>query len=534
MSKPKGLGRGLDALLGGDTATPVVLEERAVPQPPRELLLSRLQPGRYQPRTRMDESALQELAARDAGNDPGTRAGRTDTFVREGEGTRAPYLRDSVIVKFRDGVDPASAAALRAMGGRLLARPDHVDFDLMTIAEDDDPEAVAAALAARPEVEYAQPRYVNHAMFKPNDQYYPLQWNFPAIDMERAWDINKGASSNIVVAVLDSGVAYRDALVRYRATAFQLEPGGPIYPALGTIDVPFAKAPDLGDASRFVSPRDFIWNDNLPLDLDGHGTHVTGTIGQATDNGIGVAGMAFNVKIMPVKVIAETWDDIFGSPNVGTDDVIAQAIRYAADNGAHVINMSIGRELGGPATAVEDAVRYAVSKGVFVAIAAGNDATTGNRPNRSAEFASRIDGCVAVAAVGRGLSHAFYSTTGSYVEIAAPGGDSRASGSLREGGILQQMVDQDLAATFELPPALFKAPRFDAFDYFFIQGTSMATPHVSGFAALLRQQGITAPAAIEAAMKRFATDRGATGRDDEYGAGIIDPRDTLRGLGLSR
>ena len=121
--------------------------------------------------------------------------------------------------------------------------------------------------------------------------------------------------------------------------------------------------------------------------------------------------MAFNVRIMPVKVIAETWDLIFGAPNGGTDDVVARGVRYAADNGARVINMSLGRETGGPAPAVDDAIRYAVGKGVFVAIASGNTRETGNQPNVIGNIAPSLGGAVTVGAVGRSLETAFYSTT---------------------------------------------------------------------------------------------------------------------------
>jgi serine protease len=464
----------------------------------------------------MDRGLRDQDPPRDARTKQTIGHARAAAGVAQAQAASEPplYLRGSLIVKFKGA--PA-------------------DFDIVKIPANVDPEAAAATLRLRDDVEYAQPRYLNHAMARPNDPLYQNQWNFPAIDMERAWDIQPGASPDIIVAVLDTGMAFRSVSVQYRSTFnFRITANGPLYPALGPIVIPFAAAPELGasGSSRFVAPRDFIWDDDLPLDLDGHGTHVAGTVGQLTNNNSGTAGMAYNVRLMPVKVIQGLWDEILGSPNEGTDDVVARGIRYAADNGAKVINLSIGREEGGPATVVTEAVRYAVSRGAFVVAASGNTRADGNAANRLAQPAPDIEGFVAVGGVGRTLDAAYYSTSGPFVELSAPGGDQRQGGTM--AGILQQTLDLDLLETYLRPVSQYGPPRADAFAHVYFQGTSMATPHVSGFAALLMQQGLTNPAVIEAAMKQFATDRGAPGRDDLYGFGLINPRATLRGLGLAK
>src|SRR3569832_890163 len=128
------------------------------------------------------------------------------------------YLRGSLIVRFTPGTLPAAERALLA---QVDATPgpavSYADFDFVTLAGGDDPEVVARRLSAQPDVEYAQARYLARPMFVPTDPLYKLQWNLTQMDMERAWDINKGGTSNVIVAVVDSGIAFRSATIRYTA-----------------------------------------------------------------------------------------------------------------------------------------------------------------------------------------------------------------------------------------------------------------------------------------------------------------------------
>src|SRR5438094_2397255 len=334
------------------------------------------------------------------------------TAVQQQRMNDAPlsYVPGRVIVKFRDAAaaaDRIDAVRSASSTAAIAERPSYANFDIVRIDQQADAEAVASALRGRREVEYAQPAYRIHAMFVPNDPLYKSnQWNLPLLGREPAWDIQPAAGSAITVAVLDSGLAYLDRTLRVNLPAFRDE-FGVRYPALGPQTIPYSAARQVvavDHPERIVAPHDFIWdNDTMPpLDFDGHGTHVSGTIGQLTNDNIGTAGVAFNVKLMPVKVIDSIWDDLFGAPNMGDDATVPRAIRQAADNGAKVINMSIGRT-GPPDTApaIEDAIRYAVGKGVFIAIAAGNDFEDGNTKEIVAENGSRVTGAVFVAASER-------------------------------------------------------------------------------------------------------------------------------------
>jgi serine protease len=291
------------------------------------------------------------------------------------------------------------------------------------------------------------------------------------------------------------------------------------------------------DPARIAAGRDFVFWTGPVLDMEGHGTHVSGTIAQTTNNNLGFAGMAFNARIMPLKACLSFWDvqilnaeagvpgypplDAGGCP---TSAVVAAGL-YAIQNGAKVINVSLG---GSDASPVElELMNFAASQGVFVAVAAGNEFEQGNPTSYPAGYTPQVKGAMSVAAVSRNQQRAYYSNTGTYVEIAAPGGDFRAdslSGTIFQYGIVFDDYD----------PSDVIFPRFDRYADTPSQGTSMAAPHVAGLAALLMSQGVTKPAAVEALITATARDLGPAGRDNNFGAGMIQPRTALRGFGVVR
>ena len=439
------------------------------------------------------------------------------------------YLPGEVLVKFRPGVTVTQQTrALSSLRSRPL--PDRLQWigerlARLSVPEDPDSVGMAANLSRQPEVEYAQPNWLRQPSAVPNDPLFASrQWNFSLIDLPRAWDLNAGGSG-VTVAVIDTGITTVNATYQFKTWNGS---------AIVTAPMQFAISPDM-DPARIVPGRDFVFWTGPVLDVDGHGTHVSGTIAQTTNNNFGFAGVAFNARVLPLKVCLSFWDvqilfaesGIPGYPplNAGgcPTSAIISAVQYAVDNGAKVINMSFGGTDVSPADL--DMMNYATSRGLFVAVAAGNEYEDGNPPVYPAFFAPQVKGAMSVAAVGRTEQRAFYSSSGSFVEIAAPGGDSRVGGI--PGTIFQ------LGIVFgDYDPEIVIFPRFDRYEETFNQGTSMASPHVAGLAALLISQGITRPATVEALIAATAKDLGTAGRDDSFGAGLIQPRAALRGFGL--
>jgi len=469
--------------------------------------------------------------------------------ILDANARRLDYIPGEVIVKFKPGTSPdQEARALSAVRSRpTIDRLRWIgDAAVLTDVTQPDARILADQLSSQPEVEYATPNYllrlepqplrdakplatgVGRPSFVPTDSdYFTRQWNLKDIQMQTAWDVNAGGSSDIIVAVVDTGV-----------TTSALTFSAPLWnsTSLQTFLLPFTSSPDITN-TRFVTPRDFVFSapGGAVLDMEGHGTHVASTIAEDTNNALALAGIAYKVKIMPVKVCLGYWDLMIQRGQAGTPgfisinsggcpiDAIASGVRYAADNGARVINLSLGGT--GSQPTVRDAITYAVQKGAFVSISMGNDFEDGNPTQFPSSYASAIDGAMSVAAIGPSHSRAYYSSTGSYCEIAAPGGNSR------EGGTASEVWQVTLSPSASSP--LLIQPRFDIYAEVPLQGTSMAAPHVAGVAALIMSQspGIS-PAAVERLIRNTALDLGPAGKDDSFGYGLLQARTAIYGFGI--
>jgi serine protease len=305
--------------------------------------------------------------------------------------------------------------------------------------------------------EYIEPNYIYEASFVPNDPLYSKQWNLRNINIESAWESSKG--KGITVAVIDTGITAVDDLAN----------------------------------TKFVKGYDFVNDREQAFDDNGHGTHVAGTIAQSTNNQFGVAGIAYEANLMPLKVLA-SWGG-------GTVADIAEAIKFAADNGADVINMSLGG--GGESSIMKEAIEYAYKKGVVIIAAAGNSGSN------AAGYPARYPHVIGVAATDSASAKAPYSNYGAGVDIAAPGG--AIAGEDRSGGILQNTID----------------PKTNASVFSSFQGTSMAAPHVAGVAALIKASGVKKPEDVLSILQQSARKV----RDDElnyFGAGNLDAAEAVR------
>jgi serine protease len=282
----------------------------------------------------------------------------------------------------------------------------------------------------------------------------------------------------------------------------------------------FRRAPDLR-RSTFVHPWDFVDHDRHPNDRYGHGTHVTGTIAETTNNGLAVAGVAYGVKIMPLKVLND-----FGE---GDSLAIARGIRYAANHGADVINLSLEFDRRVVASEIPEilaAIRYAHGHGSVIVAAAGN---TGQRSLRRVAYPARATDVIAVGATTRDGCRSEYSSYGPDLDVVAPGGGIDAEPTTPEEAdrchpesagawIYQETFTGSSVRRFGLPGGY--------------EGTSMASPHVAGIAALIiatRKLGKhPAPSAVQAQIQATSRDLGQLGFDSRYGWGLVDAARALR------
>jgi serine protease len=417
----------------------------------------------------------------------------------------ARYVPGRVIVGYAYGSTAGQRAAVARAAGTTGGTKLPDGARLVRTRTGESVDQAIARLRRDPRVRYAVPNYIAHASgFLPNDTgisghpggWQEIQWNFVGpfgVNAPDAWSeaIAAGAPGGrgVVIAVLDTGVAYTNH-GRYR------------------------RNPDFY-TNRFVKPYDFINGNAHPDDQNGHGTHVTGTIAQKTNNGYGTTGLAYGVKIMPLRVL-----DAHGE---GDAAAIARAIRYAARNGAQVLNLSLEFDSSITASQIPDivsAIRYAHNRGAVIVGAAGNAAET------AVAYPARTPSVISVGGVTEHGCQADYSNSGSRLDLVAPGGgvdapldDNPADIANCHPNDTEHRGRDIYQVTFTKDTRTFGVPS----NY---EGTSMACPHVSAIAALIIATGVIGkhptPDAVLARLIQTARDLGPPGRDNRYGWGLVD------------
>src|SRR5215218_4149996 len=423
------------------------------------------------------------------------------------------YVPGEVVVRYERSADRGDRAAVQRQTGVGSPRVFAPRTRALQIRDGESVAATLRELRERPEVATAAPNPIARASaFVPIDPgsagvpggWQQIQWNFLAesgVNAPDAWqrliDVGRPGGAGVTVAVLDTGVAYsnrgrcpRSANSSSRRT------------------VTCRRSPDFHNGD-FVAGYDFVDDDTRPNDENGHGTHVAGTIGEGTDDAVGVTGLAYGARIMPVRVL-----DRLGE---GDSVAISSGIRFAARKGADVINLSF--EFGTAVTRAEipdilAALRYARRKGTLVVGASGNAAA------RSIAYPARAAQVLSVGATTQHGCVAEYSNNGANLDLVAPGGgedadiadDLNCGPKERPGGNIFQMTFDGSVRRFGLPGGYM--------------GTSMAAPHATAAAALVIASGVLGPnptpAAVEARLKATARDLGSGGPDFRYGAGLLD------------
>ena len=367
-----------------------------------------------------------------------------ERLQREKQMPPRDYSRE-IIVKWKKSADEVSKEALLR---KCAAEKIHEKRDLSLLRVKDREKAIAE-LKRSGRVEFVEPNYPVQMLDVPNDPLFFEQWGLHTINAAKAWDRLAPNQDPVIVAVVDSGIDFYHE--------------------------------DLQGRISLNGAWDFVWNDNYPLDLDGHGTAVSGVIAAATGNATGIAGTAGrqNVQILPLRVF-----NLLGQADTY---LVSQAITHAVDCGAQVINLS----LGGPqySQAEADAVDYARERGVVLVAAAGNHE---EGENDAVSYPAAFPGVIAVAASDSSDRVASFSNHGPEVMVAAPG--------------------VDVLTTDWLYP-----------NYTFRSGTSVAAPFVSAAAAIVKSRLPGAgPDQVAEMIKKGVVDIGPPGKDDYAGYGRLD------------